>query len=184
MKSSKELYNYIWIIQFIIILLLILGIIMLYNNHIHIFYNLVIILMFIIVVFIQNNLILAELELIPLKEGLSNYDCFILYSKYATNQYETDVYDTKLNELITQMKIDIKNNTDALKKYSTDLKTQLESILEIISNNIKNVMEKANAWNSQYTTTLKGMNNMINSLYDINTNLDTTKITEQNFTII
>jgi len=184
MKSQKELYYYIWIIQLIIILFLILGIIMLYNNQIHIFYNLVIILMFIIVVFIQNNLILAELELIPQKEGLSNYDCFKLYSVYATNQYKTDEYDTKLKNLITQMKIGIRSNTDAFTKFSTDLKTQLESILEIISNNIKNIMEKANAWNSQYTTTLKGMNNMMNTLYDINTNLDTSKVTEQNFTIV
>jgi hypothetical protein len=183
MKSPKELYNYIWIIQLVIILFLILGIVMMYNNNIHIFYNLVIILLFIIVVFIQNNLILAELE--SPKEGLSNYDCFKLYSKYATNQYKTDIYDASLNKLINQMKLDISGNTGALQTFSTNLKTKLNTILGIISDNIKSVVEKANAWNGQYTTTLKGMNNMMNTLYDIRTNLEspTPTTTDYNFTV-
>lgn len=170
MKSPKELHCYIWFIQIIIIIFLIFSIVLMYNNRIHIFYNLVIILLFIIVIFIQNYLIIDEL--LPRKEGLVNYDCFKLYSKYVTNQYQTDVYDISLNKLIQQIKMDIANNTTSLNNYSSELTTKLSAILDTISNNIKSVMEKANAWNGQYTTTLKGMNNMMNSLYYIQQNLD------------
>ena len=175
-NTNKELYYYFVFVHYFLILFFVLGIIIIYKNGIiHQLLILVIIIIFIIVLFIQNRAILQCFYNKSIKEGWKDVHCFRLYSEYANAQAEIDKIDVAYNIVLNDITTNLASMFAEQQNKYVNLDNEISTLLHNFATNLSNVAETNNAWNSQYATTLQSMNNMTNSLYNIQRNLDPTQ---------
>lgn len=171
-NKRKELYLYFHFLHYFLILFFVLGIIIIYKYRISFDFILVIVVIYIICIFIQNNDIITCFYSNKTKEGWQDIHCFRIYSEYTYAQYEIDQIDINFNNLINNIMTSLKDKSGKTQSQYIDLNNQISILLKNFTNSLSDVAQTQNKWNSQYTTTLQSMNNMTNSLYNIQTNLD------------
>jgi len=122
-------------------------------------------MLFIFIVAVLNFIINNK----PIKEGWNtNSSCFKLYKEYAETQKQID----KIDEDYTNLLDDIKVYLSGIDNRYINLEKDINYLLINLSGNLSNVVETKNAWNTQYITTLTGINNMSNVLNEIQNNTD------------
>jgi hypothetical protein len=171
-NTEKELYYYFRFIYYFLILFFVLGIIIIYKHNISFDFIIVVVVIYIICIFIQNNDIITCFYSNKTKEGWQDIHCFRIYSEYAYAQYEIDQLDISFNIIKNDIMSSLKNKSDKTQSQYIDLDNQISILLKNFTTNLSNVAQTNNKWNSQYATTLQSMNNITNSLYNIQSNLD------------
>jgi len=171
-KTRKELYYYFQFLHYFLIIFLILGTIIIYKYNISFDFILVVVILYIISFFIQNNDILNCFHNNKIKEGWKDMDCFRIYSQYAYAQYEIDQIDISFNSEINNIMQTLSKKSDKTQSQYIDLDNMISELLKNFTDNLSDVTLTQNKWNSEYITTLQSMNNITNSLYNIQSNLD------------
>jgi uncharacterized protein YukE len=106
-------------------------------------------------------------------DTIHNQTCFALYSEYAATQNEIDIkaksFETKLADIKTYMDTNkITSNAATI----TGINTQIDTLLNNFQIVLNAVEKTQNTWNEQYKTTLGTMNSMVNTLDNIQKNLN------------
>jgi len=171
-NKRKEIYFYFQFLHYFLILFFVLGIIIVYKYSISFDVILVVVSIYIICIFIQNNYIITCFYSNKPKEGWQDIHCYRIYSEYAYAQSEIDKIDINFNNLINYIMTSLKDKSGKTQSQYIDLSNQISILLKNFTTSLSDVAQTQNKWNSQYTTTLQSMNNMTNSLYNIQTNLD------------
>lgn len=163
-NNNNKKYYYLLIYSYTIFVSILAIQIFIYSTKIpNSLFNISMLFIFLVALF---NYIINNKQI---KEGWNtNTSCFKLYKEYAETQKQIDQIDEDYTNLLE----DIKVYLSGIDKRYINLEKDINYLLINLSGNLSNVVETKNAWNTQYITTLTGINNMSNVLNEIQNNTD------------